>query len=370
MVSGALLAGGLGVLPASAATVDIVDPSGDDTPDITGVSVTNDRTVTLSLRITDTAVDPPWIAVWEIDLDDDGAYDHWVGLGDGLLQSGITLGTQMGSSTCPGATSDQDMGLYTVEVPAACIDVEGRAIRVRAAFATRFNLRGIPEGDTTAWTEPVAFGAATGPDPTDVCVDSPDEFADDAGFLYEESINCLFRYDLVEGYNDTEFRPNVLLLRQHAATMLVNFVEQSMGMELVAGASGFTDIAGNTHEENINKGFTSDIINGYDDGTFRPGQNVTREQFVSLLVQASEGLISGIPGSQDVLLPDATDTFTDDDGSVHERNIEKAHDHGILEGIPVQGSAFLTQANVTRGEAAHMIANVVRRVLGPVGLLP
>jgi hypothetical protein len=64
---------------------------------------------------------------------------------------------------------------------------------------------------------------------------------------------------------------------------------------------------------------------------------------------------------------DATDQFPDDDGSVHESNIEKAHDAGVLEGIPlsVEGGQFLTAANVTRGEAAHMIGNALTKVLAP-----
>ncbi len=195
-------------------------------------------------------------------------------------------------------------------------------------------------------------------DPLAVCFGVQDQFADDAGLLYERSIDCLYNYNLIEGYNETEFRPDVLLLRQHSATMLVNFVEQSGGADLPVIASGFTDIAGTTHEENINKGFAAGIIKGFADSTFRPQLNVTREQFVSLLVQAAESLGG-------VFQTDGTDTFSDDNGSVHESNIEKAHDERILVGIPVQDTSFMTQANVTRGEAAHMMANVLRQVLPP-----
>jgi hypothetical protein len=86
---------------------------------------------------------------------------------------------------------------------------------------------------------------------------------------------------------------------------------------------------------------------------------VSREQFVTLLVQSTEDLLERTIGT------DATDSFSDDDGSVHELNIEKAHDAGILEGLPVQGQSFLTQANVTRGEAAQMIRNALVKVLAP-----
>ena len=186
-------------------------------------------------------------------------------------------------------------------------------------------------------------------------------FGDDDGILYEAAINCRHRHGLIRGYNTDEFRPNELLLRQHAATMLVNFVEQTRDADLPVVASGFTDISGNVHATNIEKGFTADIINGFDDGTFRPAALVSREQFVTLLVQSTEGLLGR------ALAKDLTDQFPDDDGSVHESNIEKAHDAGILDGIPisVEGGQFLTKANVTRGEAAHMIGNALTKVLAP-----
>ena len=196
------------------------------------------------------------------------------------------------------------------------------------------------------------------PDPN-ICANSVDYFDDDAGLLYEPAINCLYRYELIRGYNVDAFGPNDVLLRQHAASMLVNFVEKARGSVLAAGSSAFSDIAGNTHEENINKGFAADIINGYADNTFRPMTLVSREQFVTLLVQSTEDLL------ERAIETDAIDSYSDDDGSVHELNIEKAHDTGILEGLPVQGDAFLRQANVTRGEAAQMIGNALVEVLAP-----
>jgi hypothetical protein len=197
------------------------------------------------------------------------------------------------------------------------------------------------------------------PPPPDICANSADYFADDAGLLYEAAINCLYRYQLVRGYSADAFGPNDLLLRQHTASMLVNFVEKTLGTDLPTASSGLRDIAGNTHEENINKGFAAAIINGFVDNTFRPMTLVSREQFVTLLVQSTEDLLGR------ALEADGTDTFIDDDGSVHELNIEKAHDAGILEGLPVRGDEFVRQAGVTRGEAAQMIRNALVKVLAP-----
>jgi hypothetical protein len=154
-----------------------------------------------------------------------------------------------------------------------------------------------------------------------------------------------------------------VLIRQQTATMLVNVMEQTSGMSLISGYSPFTDIAGSVHEENIEKGYLHEVIAGYPDKTFRPTQNVTREQFVTLLVNVTERLAFRP-------LSDASNVFTDDDGSVHETNIDKAAKAGILEGIPVQGTTFHTGAPVTRGEAAQMISNAVTKVLVAEGRFP
>jgi hypothetical protein len=55
--------------------------------------------------------------------------------------------------------------------------------------------------------------------------------------LYEGAINCLYRFGLVAGVNGTEFQPNVLLRREQAASMLVNFVEKTRKATLAAGDS-------------------------------------------------------------------------------------------------------------------------------------
>jgi hypothetical protein len=86
---------------------------------------------------------------------------------------------------------------------------------------------------------------------------------------------------------------------------------------------------------------------------------VSRQQFVTLLVKATENLLGRS------MERNGTDQFVDDNGGTHEENIEKANDSGILEGIPVEGNRFVVSANVTRGEAAQMINNAVTRVLAP-----
>ena len=179
----------------------------------------------------------------------------------------------------------------------------------------------------------------------------PDQFTDDEASPHEVAINCAAANALVRGVTPTTFAPDVQLNRAQAATLLVQFVEEAIGAELPMEDAGFTDIAGSVHADNINKAWTSFIVNGVTPDTYRPGSPVTRQQFISLAVQTAEALLDAelprIPGS----------TFDDDDGSVHEVNIEKAVDNGLLVNISVGPRALFPQAPVTRGEATQIVIN-------------
>lgn len=63
--------------------------------------------------------------------------------------------------------------------------------------------------------------------------------------------------------------------------------------------------------------------------------------------------------------PGQTDQFTDDEGNVHESNIEKAADNGILEGTGA--NTFSPNANVTRGQTATIVIRAAGNVLFPAG---
>lgn len=58
----------------------------------------------------------------------------------------------------------------------------------------------------------------------------------------------------------------------------------------VFAANGFTDIAGNTHEQSIIKMAARGITQGFPDGTFRPNDPVTRGQMMTFLDRFNSGI--------------------------------------------------------------------------------
>jgi hypothetical protein len=208
-------------------------------------------------------------------------------------------------------------------------------------------------------------GAQAVPDGDVICPpDQVDRFTDDDGSVHERSINCAATYGLVFGIGPATFGPNLPLNRGQAATILIGYVEQSLGEVLPQVPDGarpvFTDTAGNVHENNIERAEDNGILTGFADGTFRPGQPVTRAQFATIVVQATEAIIG------EELGVDRIEDFDDDDASVHEVNIEKAFDNGILNGAGPR--TFNPGAPVTRGQATTILVGALVNVLLPLGV--
>ena len=212
---------------------------------------------------------------------------------------------------------------------------------------------------------PAVAGAQEVPVSGEICSsDQADRFTDDAGSVHEDAINCAAAYGLVSGTSPTTFGPNLPLSRGQAATVLIGYVEQSIGEVLPQLPDDirpiFTDTTGNVHEDNIERAWDNGILEGFDDGTFRPGAQVSRAQFATIAVQATEAILDeelGVDGIED---------FDDDDGSVHEVNIEKAFDNGLLNGAAP--GVFNPGTPVTRGQATSIIIGAIVNVLEPRGV--
>lgn len=97
----------------------------------------------------------------------------------------------------------------------------------------------------------------------------------------------------IGGFADGSFRPNRDITRGQMAAILGNVFD----LEMDSGAGGdgevlFRDVnAKTTGADAIVYLAENDIISGYDDGTFRPGEKLTRAQFASIFYKLGEHLI-------------------------------------------------------------------------------
>ncbi len=189
------------------------------------------------------------------------------------------------------------------------------------------------------------------------------------------------------------------------------------------GEVSFSDVAGSPYESAIYELAGRGIITGFDDGTFRAGDPVTRQQFAKMIVKAMGLTVTGsevcpfadvIPQTApDPLYPTKyvavcalrgitqgkTATSFDPYNSItheqlitmvsraaalsdppatyaasfvstqfsleeHHRNARKAAHAGILDGLQGLGSSYDFRAPSTRGECAQLLFNLVEHVGG------
>ena len=95
---------------------------------------------------------------------------------------------------------------------------------------------------------------------------------------YNIAVSTLSNAGILDGYEDGTFRPDGNITRAEFATITARFLEASYD-----GGNRFPDIDGHWAAEYINEAANAGIVDGYEDGTFRPQQNITRAEAVTMV---------------------------------------------------------------------------------------
>ena len=99
---------------------------------------------------------------------------------------------------------------------------------------------------------------------------------------YNNAISTLSNAGIVTGYNDGTFRPNQPITRGEMAKIIANFAN------LNKGTKSFTDLNGHWSKTYVELAAGNGWIAGYPDGTFRPDQKITRAETVTMINRVLE----------------------------------------------------------------------------------
>lgn len=160
----------------------------------------------------------------------------------------------------------------------------------------------------------------------------PPEEMPDHGFpdveetnVHGDMISCVTWYEITHGKTEYTYAPAGQVTRGQMAS----FIARSMDVTDIEmpqpSDQGFTDTEGNVHEDNINRLAELGVVKGVDAETYAPRIPVTRAQMASFLVRAFEKVTGRELGA-------TSDHFSDDNGSVHEENINAAAEIGMTAG--------------------------------------
>jgi carboxypeptidase T len=159
---------------------------------------------------------------------------------------------------------------------------------------------------------------------------------------FYEAVRYLTCAGVVSGYSDNTFRPYNNTTRGQMAKIVV----LAFGIDIYTPPTPtFSDVPANhTFYQHIETAAYNGIVSGYADGTFRPGNDVTRGQLSKIVVEAAQWPLQNPP----------TPTFSDVPvGSPFYQYIETAYDHQIISGY--SDGTFRPGNNATRGQIAKIV---------------
>ena len=99
-----------------------------------------------------------------------------------------------------------------------------------------------------------------------------------AGAWYNTEVSTLAGAGVLQGYEDGCFRPNRPITRAEMATIIARFAALPGEVEI-----SFSDVAGHWAEDNIRKAASNGWLLGYEDGSFRPDRTITRAETVTMI---------------------------------------------------------------------------------------
>ena len=198
-----------------------------------------------------------------------------------------------------------------------------------------------------------ACANATGPPACPPGEVPPSGFTDVAGNTHQLSIDCVAWYGITQGTSDGRYSPSDRVPRDQMASFLARLIETA-GAELPAPSGRrFSDVADdNVHRERIEQLAEAGVVEGTSATTYEPRATVSRGQMASFLVRSYEYVAQAT-------LPDGSNAFADDDGSTHSDAIDRAAAAGFTSGY-VDGK-YRPAAATSRDQMATYLSRVLDR---------
>nr|WP_128103704.1 MBG domain-containing protein [Paenibacillus sp. DCT19] len=107
-------------------------------------------------------------------------------------------------------------------------------------------------------------------------------FADMQNHWGREDVEKLASKLIVQGRGSDRFEPNGRLTRAEATALL----NRALGIFTSSSVSTFSDVQGQWYAVDVMTAYQSGHIAGYNDGTFRPNESITREELAVIITRA------------------------------------------------------------------------------------
>ncbi|MDG0792377.1 S-layer homology domain-containing protein [Cohnella ginsengisoli] len=189
----------------------------------------------------------------------------------------------------------------------------------------------------------------------------PLEFSDVANHWAKAAVNDMGSRMVIDGTGDGRFSPDRAITRAEFAAIVV----RGLGLKLENGTAAFSDVkASDWFGGAIDAASAYELIRGYEDGTFRPNDEITREEAMAIVSRAMAitGLRAKLPAQSDDAMLRSYKDASDVSGWARS-GVQDNVQAGLVSG---RGTALLApKASITRAE----VATVIQRLLQASGLI-
>lgn len=163
-----------------------------------------------------------------------------------------------------------------------------------------------------------------------------------------EKLKIIKHNKYINGYPDNTFRQENKITRGEMATMLTRIILD--GKQIPITENKFNDISNDYWAKNeVNYLASKGLLNGYEDGTFRPENPITRAEVATILVRSN----SNIKQNLKKVFPDISDNHW------ASKYIEKAAELGYMVGY--EDGSFKPDKVITRGETVVTLNRIYRK---------
>jgi hypothetical protein len=188
-----------------------------------------------------------------------------------------------------------------------------------------------------------------------VVVETSNSFSDITGHWAKANIELLASKFIVEGTAADIFEPDRNITRAEFAAL----VTRSLGLTATAtSATYFTDVKGNEwYTGVVGAAKAAGLVDGYEDGSFKPNAQITREELAAMVVRALKfaGQDTTVSATEQASL---LSKFTDADQIVWAENeIAAAVKAGIVDGMT--DTTIAPNENATRAQSATMLKRLL-----------
>lgn len=167
------------------------------------------------------------------------------------------------------------------------------------------------------------------------------KFSDTGSHWGGSTISTAVKLRIIDGYQDGTFRPNASVTRAEFAAMIA----RAFGLSSSPASAVFQDTGSSWAADYIGSLVEKGIVTGYTDGSFKPNATISRAEMVTIIARVLD---------LSVLSTGSQASFADVSSEYWAANaIKQASSAKLIQGV--SASAFAPKSNANRAEAVTLI---------------